>query len=90
MNRRRFRVSGRVQGVGFRWFVAQRAAELGLDGWVRNEADGALTVLASGSETALDALAAALAQGPRSARVAAVEAVESAAAEAPPAGFRIV
>ena len=94
MSRRRFRVTGRVQGVGFRWFVAERAAQLGLDGWVRNDADGALTVLASGPEAALDALAAALAEGPRAARVAAVEAVdavESPAAEAPPpAGFRIV
>jgi len=85
---RRFRVTGRVQGVGFRWFVARRAEELGLAGWVRNDPDGAVSVLAAGPEPALDALAAALAVGPRAARVAAVE---SAAAEAAAvAGFRIV
>lgn len=88
MSARCYRVTGRVQGVGFRWFVARNAEELGLTGWVRNDPDGALAVLAAGPDAALDALAAALAAGPRAARVAAVE---STAAEAPAtAGFRIV
>ena len=87
MSARRFRVTGRVQGVGFRAFVIARARELGLDGWVRNEPDGAVAVLAAGAPEALERLAAELAEGPRAARVAAVE---SAPAE-PPAepGFRI-
>lgn len=87
MSARRFRVSGRVQGVGFRAFVVARARALALDGWVRNEPDGAVTVLAAGPPAALDRLAAELAQGPPAARVAAVE---PAPAEAPEAtGFRI-
>ncbi|MBZ0088804.1 MAG: acylphosphatase, partial [Thermoanaerobaculia bacterium] len=39
MSARRYRVTGRVQGVGFRWFVARNAEELGLTGWVRNDPD---------------------------------------------------
>jgi acylphosphatase len=87
LSARRFRVTGRVQGVGFRALVVRRGRELGLDGWVRNDPDGAVTVLASGLEEALDRLAGELAEGPSAARVAAVEAT---AAGAPTrAGFRI-
>jgi len=70
-----------VQGVGFRWFVQREADALGLAGWVRNNVDGAVEVLASGSEQQLAALEAKLKQGPRAARV---DDVEVSAAEAPP------
>ncbi len=87
MSARRFRVTGRVQGVGFRAFVIARARELALDGWVRNDPDGAVTVLAAGAPAALDRLAAALAQGPPAARVAAIEAAPAETPAEP--GFRI-
>ena len=45
---RRFLVRGRVQGVGFRWFVEREAQMLGIAGWVRNNADGAVEVFAQG------------------------------------------
>jgi len=53
---RRFLVRGRVQGVGFRWFVEREAHMLRLAGWVRNNADGAVEVLAQGTSEQLAAL----------------------------------
>jgi acylphosphatase len=66
-------VRGRVQGVGFRWFVEREAAMLGLAGWVRNNDDGTVEVLASGSDEQLESLRAKLRQGPRAARVDTVD-----------------
>jgi acylphosphatase len=62
-------VRGRVQGVGFRVFVAREAWRLGLGGWVRNEADGAVHVVAQGPSADLDALLAILHEGPYGAEV---------------------
>ncbi|MEO0107989.1 MAG: acylphosphatase [candidate division WOR-3 bacterium] len=62
-------VKGRVQGVFFRDFTQQRAAELGVRGWVRNLADGRVEVVAEGSQEAIQALLGALRCGPRAARV---------------------
>ena len=64
-----FLVKGRVQGVGFRWFVQREAAELGLRGWVRNTDDGAVEVLAAGEPGQLKDLMKALGQGSRGSRV---------------------
>jgi acylphosphatase len=85
---RRFMVRGRVQGVGFRWFVEREAHALGIAGWVRNNADGAVEVLALGSNEQLLQLKRKLQQGPRAARV---DTVDEAAAQAPPdlSTFRI-
>lgn len=69
-------VAGRVQGVGFRWFVRIVARRLDLSGWVRNREDGTVEVAASGSQEALDRLRAALAVGPDAANVSAVRDVE--------------
>src|SRR5215470_18343498 len=69
MHARRFLVRGRVQGVGFRWFVEREAHLLGVAGWVRNNADGAVEVLAQGTREQLSALRDRLQQGPRAARV---------------------
>lgn len=66
---RRYIISGRVQGVGFRWFVEWEARSLGIAGWVRNNSDGNVEVLASGSEEQLAKLKSKLQQGPRAARV---------------------
>ena len=57
---RRFLVTGRVQGVGFRWFVARLAQREALGGFVRNLPDGRVEVLASGEQVALERLLAAL------------------------------
>ena len=70
---RHFIVKGRVQGVGFRWFVQREAFELGLCGWVRNTADGDVELLAAGTEEQLQKLRAALARGSRGSRVDAIE-----------------
>jgi acylphosphatase len=70
---RRWFVTGTVQGVGFRYFVQNKARELGLNGWARNLADGRVEVYALGPEKRLDELAAALHLGPRMADVRHVE-----------------
>jgi acylphosphatase len=66
---RRFVVRGRVQGVGFRWFVEREAQLLGVVGWVRNNYDGSVEVLASGTREQITELRRRLRQGPRAARV---------------------
>src|SRR5437588_12052410 len=66
---RRFVVRGRVQGVGFRWFVEREAHMLGVAGWVRNNADGSVEVLAMGTGEQLAGLRSRLREGPRAARV---------------------
>lgn len=82
------RVTGRVQGVGFRDWTRREAVALGLSGWVRNEADGAVSALLSGPQAAVAAMLERLRQGPRAARV---EHVEARDAEAPTAeDFRIL
>jgi acylphosphatase len=70
---RYYLVRGRVQGVGFRWFVHREAAALGLKGWVRNTDDGKVEVVASGDTEALAELRLALRRGSRGSRVDAVE-----------------
>ena len=70
---RRFIVRGRVQGVGFRWFVEREAHILGIAGWVRNNHDGSVEVLAQGTRDQLSGLHCRLREGPRAARVDAVE-----------------
>jgi acylphosphatase len=57
-------VHGRVQGVGFRWFVVREARRLGLRGWVSNEFDGSVRTVAEGPQTAIDAFGEALRAGP--------------------------
>ena len=74
---RRFVVRGRVQGVGFRWFVEREARTLGIAGWVRNNSDSSVEILAIGSRDQLSGLRSRLQQGPRAARVDAVEESEA-------------
>jgi len=74
---RRYLVRGRVQGVGFRWFVEREAHLLGIAGWVRNNADGTVEVLAMGTRDQLQGLRSRLRQGPRAARVDDVEELEA-------------
>ena len=77
---KQFLVRGRVQGVGFRWFVEREAQMLGVRGWVRNNLDGAVEVLAIGTREQLLTLRRKLREGPRAARVDDVEEFEATAA----------
>lgn len=70
---RRFVVTGRVQGVGYRAFVRRAAVRLGLAGMARNQPDGSVEVIAAGAEQALDDLAIALLTGPPLGRVTGVD-----------------
>jgi acylphosphatase len=75
---RSYRVRGRVQGVGFRYFVEHSATALGIEGWVRNDDDGSVEVYAVGSRTQLSELAGLLWKGPRWAEVRGVDESEAA------------
>ena len=75
-------VKGRVQGVGFRWFVHREAAELNLRGWVRNTEDGHVEVVVAGRPEDLAELRQALHKGSRGSRVDAVIEQELAESEA--------
>jgi acylphosphatase len=72
-------VSGRVQGVGFRWFVQQAASVEGLHGWVRNLADGRVEIRAEGEREALDRFERQIHVGPRAARVDEVDTTDAGA-----------
>jgi len=67
-----FLVKGRVQGVGFRWFVQREAGELGLNGWVKNTDQGDVEIVAAGDDALLAELKVALRKGSRGSRVDAV------------------
>jgi len=73
MTAKSFIVGGRVQGVGFRYFVMREAQALGLAGWVRNLPDGRVEVLAAGEPGSIDALEGRLWHGPPHARVSEIE-----------------
>jgi acylphosphatase len=66
-------VRGRVQGVGFRFSAAARAKQLGVCGYVKNQADGSVAVEATGARDALDAFLVYLHEGPGMARVTSVD-----------------
>lgn len=74
---RRFLVHGRVQGVGFRYFVEHTANDLSLTGYVKNRADGSVEVYANGDLDRLAKLKGLLAEGPRWARVERVDESEA-------------
>jgi len=77
---RRFVVSGRVQGVGFRWFVQELALREGASGWVRNREDGRVEAVVEAEAEALTRIERLIRRGPPAARVDHVETFE----EAPP------
>jgi acylphosphatase len=70
---RRYVVRGRVQGVGYRWFVSREAERLGVRGFARNLVDGSVEVVAHGSDESLRSLEQALQKGPSYAHVSGVE-----------------
>ena len=65
----RLRITGRVQGVGFRWFVIAEGRRLGLYGWVRNDPDGSVELEAEGPADRVETLRQRAAKGPPAARV---------------------
>jgi acylphosphatase len=69
-------ITGKVQGVGFRWFARVNARRLELKGWVRNLDDGSVEIAASGSQERLDLFRRQLTQGPEGARVDSIAEVE--------------
>ena len=87
MTARRFLIAGRVQGVGFRWFAARLARDLGLWGSARNLPDGRVEVTAAGEEAGLGRLEAALRTGPPAARVDGLEVLEVVDEASVPKGF---
>lgn len=86
--RRAYRITGRVQGVGFRWWTRSRAAELGLGGHVRNRRDGSVELHVVGPPEAVEQMEAAVRRGPPSARVDGIETLDP-DPEAVPGTFRI-
>ena len=83
-------IRGRVQGVGFRWFVRETARALGLRGWVKNRPDGNVEVAAAGAEDGLRKLADAVARGPRGAVIGSVVTLPATDAESLPHPFDIL
>ena len=83
------KISGRVQGVGFRWFVREEARRLGLSGWVTNRADGDVEVRAGGEGSSLQRLRRALEVGPTGAEVREVADVPESVADSLPYPFTI-
>lgn len=83
-------VQGRVQGVGFRWFVRQEARRLGLAGWVRNLSDGSVELEVAGAEPAVRRLIDHVSVGPDAADVSAVREEPSEPATTLPYPFTIV
>ena len=73
----RVRLEGHVQGVGFRWFVEREAHILGIAGWVRNNSDGSVEVMAQGTAAQIAGLRSRLREGPRASRVDDVEEFEA-------------
>lgn len=76
----RLRIEGFVQAVGYRHFAIQEANRLGLDGWIRNRADGTVEAVISGGTKAVEAFVQACMRGPAGSRV---ENVELTPADAP-------
>ena len=74
MTIRRLFIHGRVQGVGFRWWLSTKAKRLGIRGWVRNRRDGSVEALLSGTEDDVNALTVLAYEGPPGARVFEVQA----------------
>ena len=83
-------VRGVVQGVGFRWFVREHAVRHGLGGWVRNQVDGSVEVVADGDDAAVSALRRALGRGPPGASVHSVVEVPTPANPPPNRPFSIL
>jgi acylphosphatase len=88
VNAKRLVIAGRVQGVGYRAWMAHKASELGLSGWVRNRPDGSVEALIAGDVASVEELARLCRRGPRMAEVSSIEEDLAEAPEEP--GFNLV
>lgn len=86
---RRLLVEGRVQGVGFRYFVVRKALGLGLAGWVRNLPDGRVEIVCAGPPGAVDALERAVGEGPPGAAVTTVTVASATTSDEFPRPFEV-
>lgn len=82
-------IAGRVQGVGFRWFIRRAARRSGLSGWAVNTPNGTVEIVAKGEPDALSRLEAAAAQGPSGAIVKSVTELPEIPEEEIPDGFDV-
>ncbi len=82
------RIEGRVQGVYYRAWTDQTARSLGLNGWVRNVSDGSVEAVFSGPPVMVEEMLRRCADGPRDAKVTAVNIVDEGGA--PPSGFKVL
>jgi acylphosphatase len=73
VNAKRLLIAGRVQGVGYRMWMMQKATALGLSGWVRNRADGKVEALIAGDMAAVEEMSRACRRGPRLAEVSSID-----------------
>ena len=89
MPTRRLKITGRVQGVGFRYAMQDEAARLGVRGWVRNRRDGSVEALAHGESGAIETLTAWARRGPPGAHVADLRIEEAGGDEIPAEGFEL-
>jgi len=89
MARRRIIVHGRVQGVGFRYYIQRVAEALVVAGWTRNLPDGTVEIEAEGPDDRVEALISAARQGPSYSRVTSVDVTPLPDSATPPVGFRI-
>lgn len=85
----KIKVSGRVQGVGYRWFAKEQAQAFGLSGSVRNLADGRVEVFVAGPQQEVYEFIGRLREGPSLARVLDLEIVEADSAQAPVGPFEV-
>ena len=84
----RLRIAGAVQGVGYRYWTEEAAAELGLSGWVRNRRDGTVEAVISGASPAVERMIERCREGPRAAQVTSVDVQEE--PTAPSQGFEVL
>jgi acylphosphatase len=73
MNAKRLVISGRVQGVGYREWMVEKARALGVSGWVRNRIDGSVEALIAGDVAAVEELSRLCRRGPRMAQVVSID-----------------
>lgn len=89
-DRVRLEVSGRVQGVGFRWFTREKARRWGLAGWVRNRPDGSVEILVEGSTESIRGFIAMIRSGPPGSSVAEVRQSQAERKDPLPQPFAVV